>query len=102
MINVLSSIEGIQGRFLRAELATYRSVFPQVYLFPVTDPSDGQKWQNVMFAAFKSDDSPSFVSTNEALQKMLTHLWLKKVPDDVPLLTDDFAPVERYTLKSRS
>lgn len=102
MINVLSSIEGIQGRFLRAELATYRSVFPQVYLFPITDPSDGQKWQNVMFAAFKSADLPSFVSPNETLQKMLTHLWLKKVPDDVPLLTDDFAPVERYMLKSRS
>lgn len=94
--NVLSAIEGDGGRFLRAEYATFKAVFPQVYLFPVSYPNDGGKWQNVMFVALKSDIRPSFSSRDQELQNYLSHLWTKEVPDDLPPLTDDFAPVDHY------
>ena len=35
ILNIISSINGEQGKFLRAEYATYQNIFPQVYLFPV-------------------------------------------------------------------
>ena len=35
ILNIVSSIEGEMGEFLRAEYKTYKKVFPQVYLLPV-------------------------------------------------------------------
>lgn len=98
MTNILSSIDGQEGRFLRAEHATFCAVFPQVYLFPVADPSDGEIWQNIMLVALKSHKRPDMTSTNEELEGFLRHLWTKPIPRDMPILTDDFAPVDRYVL----
>lgn len=96
IINILSAIEGDVGRFLRAEYATFKAVFPQVYLFPLAS-GDASTWQNVMLLALKSTDKPSFKSKDDRLNALLTHLWTKPVPDDLPVLTDDYAPVDRYT-----
>ena len=98
MMNLLSSIEGREGRFLQALHATFREVFPQVYLLPVADPGDGMTWQNIMLVAFKSETVPSFRSADEELDRYLSHVWSKPVPRDVPILTDDHAPTDRYVL----
>jgi len=95
-VNIISAIDGDNGRFLRAEYATFRSVFPQVYLFPVHDPVDGKSFQNIMLVAIKGDRAPDMTSKDAELNKYLSHGWLKKVPRDMPVLTDNYAPVDHY------
>ncbi len=94
--NFISAIEGDNGLFLRAEAATMKSVFSQVYLFPVDDPENAEKAQNVVLVALKSPDRPRFYSEDRELNACLRHLWIKEVKADVPVLTDDFAPVDAY------
>jgi spermidine synthase len=99
LVNIISAIEGDEGMFLRAEYATYRSVFPQVLIFPVSDPGDGMLAQNIMLVAIKSDTRPSSRSMNNELDGYLAHQWTGDVISDMPLLTDDLAPVDSYIIK---
>lgn len=101
IINIISAIDGEQGRFLRAEYATYKSVFPQVYLFPVknTDPFVAQ---NIILVALKSPLKPGFSSPDPELDAYLKHLWAGEIELDMPVLTDDFAPVDHYVRKTVS
>ncbi|HMK44718.1 MAG TPA: fused MFS/spermidine synthase [Dissulfurispiraceae bacterium] len=99
LMNIISSIEGETGEFLRAELATFRAVFPQVYLFAVRTPADGADIQNIMLVALKSKAPPSFRSDDAEMKRYLTHRWGADVPADMPILTDEHAPVDAYMLK---
>jgi spermidine synthase len=96
VVNVLAAIEGDKGRFLRAEYATFKAVFPQVYLYPVSHPASGMIWQNVMLVALKSSRPVPLTSRDPELDELLRHRWLKPVAADLPPLTDDYAPVDRY------
>ncbi len=97
--NIVSSIEGDTGRFLRSQLATYRSIFPQAYVFPVQKPSNANSPQNIILVALKTTQEPEFTSENLELNKYLTHLWSNEITLDVPLLTDDFAPVDQFMIE---
>ena len=97
LVNLLGTLEGREGRFVRAAYQTFRAVFPQVLLFPVAAPHDPQRWQNIMLVALKSCSDPSFRSADPTLELLLAHLWAGPVAEDVPLLTDDYAPVDYYT-----
>lgn len=99
IINIISSIKEEKGQFLRAEYATYKNIFPQVYLFPVTNPNDGDKVQNIMLVALKSKKDPIFNNTDPKLNEYLQHLWKGEVDMDMPILTDDYAPVDYYISK---
>lgn len=96
LVNMISAIEGDGGQFLRAAYATYRAHFPQVYLFPVRDPADGKSTQNIVLVALKSDVRPAMRSADPELDRYLKHLWTAEVKRDMPVLTDDFAPVDHY------
>lgn len=87
LVNVISAIEGDEGKFLRAEYATFKEIFPQVYVFPINHPRDGSVVQNIMLIALKSELVP-----NEFPEQ----LWKKEIDNDMPVLTDDFAPVDQY------
>lgn len=97
LINIISSVEGYKGQFLRAEYKTFKEVFPEVYVFAVNTP-DAYKAQNLMLVALKQKPV-SMESDDPELKIFLTHLWTKKITDDMPILTDDFAPVDNYLLK---
>ena len=99
ILNLISSIEGEKGKFLRAEYATYNSIFSQVYLFPVASPDDGKKVQNTLLVALKSPDIPNFQTSDGEIRGYLDHLWKKEIGADVPILTDDYAPVDYYISK---
>jgi spermidine synthase len=99
ILNILSSLRGDKSLFLQAEYATYRQVFPQVFLFPVTDPAEENHVQNVMLVAIKSLTTPVFSSTDPEMNAFLQHHWLKEPLAEVPVLTDDFAPVDFYLRK---
>lgn len=98
IINIITAIEGDKGQFLRAELATFKSVFPQVYLFPVWTKNPSTI-QNITLVALKSEDKPSFLNPEFELQSFLNQLYTSEIPDDMPIITDEFAPVDQYIMK---
>lgn len=94
VLNIIASIEGEKGMFLRSEYETYKAVFPQVYLFPVNRPGEGEVVQNIALVALKSEAPASFRSTDPEISEMLSHVWKTPIVRDMKVLTDDFAPVE--------
>ena len=99
--NIISGIEGKRGKFLRAEYLTYKSIFPQVYIFPVQSKDDGNSLQNIILVALKSKNRATLKSDDPVLQEYLSHVWKKKIAADVPILTDDYAPVAHYARQTR-
>jgi hypothetical protein len=99
LVNIISAIEGDNGMFLRAAYATYKSVFPQVLIFPVSDPSDGTTIQNIMLVALKSEQKPPARNGNPELNEYLSHQWKNDIVMDMPILTDDLAPVDSYIIE---
>ena len=73
ILNIISAIEGEKGKFLRAEYATYKSLFPQVYLFPVRDPGDSNTVQNIILVALKSEKDQTFNDSDPKLNEYLQH-----------------------------
>ena len=100
ILNIISAIEGEKGKFLRAEYATYKNIFPQVYLLPVTEPNDGNATQNIILVALKTKKEPTFNNADQRLNEYLQHLLKKEIAMDMPILTDDFAPVDYYISKA--
>ena len=100
ILNIISAIEGEKGKFLRAEYATYKSLFPQVYLFPVRDSGNSNMVQNIILVALKSEKDQIFNNSDPKLNEYLQHLWKKTVDVDIPILTDNFAPVDYYINKT--
>lgn len=99
LVNIASAFEGDKGKFLRAEYATYKQVFPKVLLFSVKDKSDGEILQNILLLGFKDAKMADFTHRERADQEInsyLDDLWTKEVKLDLPILTDDFAPVDNY------
>ena len=96
LANFISSVDGRKGQFLRAAVATLKKVFPRVYLFAVDSAEDGARVQNVVLVAFKSAKPPVLYSHDREFNAILHNLWIRDVPEDRPVLTDDFAPVDSY------
>lgn len=99
MVNMVSAITGDEGGFLRAEYATYKKVFPQVYVFRVNFPFP-QFIQNQIIVGLKSNQPAPLTDDNKDLNAMLQHLYTDPIPTDRAVLTDDFAPVHEYGLKA--
>ena len=108
--NNIGSMTGDRSDIIRAVYKTISQVFPSVYVFP-TEHNPGNL-QNVMLATMKTpteynnDELRALASNNDdnnnhnssiALDDLdyLKHLYEAEIQtDDVPLLTDQFAPVE--------
>jgi predicted membrane-bound spermidine synthase len=94
--NVTSSISGDSGKFFRAEYATYKEIFPQVFVFlPSKVPGSGEI-QNIVLVGSKSVKPFDFKTADQRFSGYLGGLWKGPVETDVPVLTDDFAPAEYY------
>lgn len=100
ILNIISAIEWEAWLFLQAEYKTYKSIFPQVYIFPVGNKNDWNEVQNIILVALKSDKKPDFYSSDLTLNSYLDHLWKKEIFYDLPILTDDYAPVDYYINKT--
>ncbi len=96
LINILSSQRGPESDFFAALSQTLTSVFPVTRYFAVHDASDFHGWQNFMLAAFKEPIGSFPPSGDLAMQKMLAQEILAPAKH-IPLLTDEFAPVDRYS-----
>jgi spermidine synthase len=96
ILNIISSLDGAASSFLRAELATYRAIFPYVYIFAVMDPNDLLTVQSTILIAVKSASEPGWWNEDIELADYLAHEVTAKVTADLPVLTDEFAPVDYY------
>lgn len=96
ILNIMSSVTGRRGEFVQAELATYKQIFPQVYIFPVNYPDAPEKLQNVILVALKSKEKPSFKGDDPGINKYLKNLWQGEADSSAPILTDDYAPVDYF------
>jgi predicted membrane-bound spermidine synthase len=94
--NIGSSIDGEASHFLQSELATYRSVFPQVFIFKVKPERQDTDLQNIMLVALKNKVPFDRRSNDPEMATLLSHLYVGTIEAGVPALTDDLAPVEYY------
>jgi spermidine synthase len=99
MTNIYSAIQGDKGKFFRAAYATIKAVFPKVYVFPVQYPLFGEEPQNIIIAALKSNMPPDIIKLDPEMEKYLSHMWKHEIDCDLPVLTDEFAPVEHYLVE---
>lgn len=98
--NVISTLDGNSNLFLQAQANTYEEVFPQVEYFAVDDPEDISRFQNIMIVALKNPSLAAFSSPDPELNNFLSHRISFKIRNELPVLTDDYAPVEYYASKS--
>lgn len=97
MVNIISAIDGPKGKFLRAEYATYKEVFPQLFLFRVY-PADPSQHQNLMLVGLKKKWEGDLRADSAELKGYLDGQWRNPIKEDLPILTDDHAPVDYYTM----
>ena len=106
--NVIGAVTGDQSRLFRAMYRTFRSVFPGVYVF--LDQPNSYATQNLILVAsreargtkaFSADLLPAALAndvgwvTKTDLLRYAGGLYTDTVKiDDVPLLTDDYAPLD--------
>lgn len=111
VFNLVGRLEGPQSRVTRAILKTMRLVFPELYLFPVEYRR--MPWlfdrRNLIVIAPRQPRRWTVATIVKRAQQLLqdgkiritelptyaAELYQKPIPtDDVPLLTDDYAPIE--------
>lgn len=108
--NVIGALDGPRSSLFRAIYRTFRTVFPTVYVFPVEWEQYGSREalrniiivgtdqpamgpQAIAAAAARARSEPGV--TVESFGAAARDLYTSPIPtDDVPVLTDDFAPVE--------
>jgi spermidine synthase len=95
IVNVVSAVTGPKGRLTRSMYATYKEIFPQVYLLPVGTNDQAEAMQNVMLVALKAKIKPNFKPIDSPYQELLSHLWTKPIAG-APVLTDDWAPTDYF------
>lgn len=117
LANINGSLEGSRSRIWRSEYKTVATVFKDIYLFPhlleserkqegTIDPRrsrsviliavDGPlRWSRESIAAIAAElESAGIVRTPTFLQDARQLYELNVLTDDVPLLTDNYAPVD--------
>lgn len=97
IINIISALSGDKAKFLQAEYATYKDVFPQVFLFKVGENSATEA-QNLILVALKSSVKPNFSDASEEFSPLLDTFYNKFIFSG-KILTDQLAPVDYYVDK---
>ncbi|USZ68331.1 fused MFS/spermidine synthase [Halorussus salilacus] len=98
--NLISAPDGSASQFYRAEYKTMARVFPQVYAFPTSETG---AVQNIELVATKNDTRITEAQLRERNDRRDIGIDLSaeiesyrhdESTDDVPVLTDDHAPVD--------
>src|SRR5215204_5188860 len=96
IFNIGSAIRGASSKFLLSEIATYRTVFPHVYLFKVNTEYPDEKVQNFIIVACKSACDVTDRGSDPEISRLLSNRYAADFELETPVLTDDLAPVEYY------
>ena len=99
LMNIISAIDGDNGRLFRGIHAAFAEVFPHTQTFLVYHPQRPYVPQNIiLIAAAKPIGLPDAASAPPEIAGFLANRYVHPIPDDIPALTDAYAPVDRYTL----
>lgn len=108
LMNLISAVEGENGRLFRAIWQNLVNIFPEVQVFCVSNPENPDKIQNLMLIAHIPDGKTPMQKNFAAytslspdiaeITKMQANRYTNKIINDVPPLTDAYSPVERYAL----
>jgi len=96
IFNLGGVIEGKGNRFLRAEIETYKVVFPEVYLFKVDSKAKDSDVQNLIIVGLKPAPSNKLQSDDTQIKSLLSRRYIGEIPLSNKTLTDELAPVEHY------
>lgn len=96
IFNAGGALKGKASRFINAELATYRQVFPQVLVFKVRPERADEEVQNLIIVASKSPSPLKVESPDAEFSAILKNLYTAPLEQRENILTDDLAPVEFY------
>jgi spermidine synthase len=96
IVNTIAALEGPKSRLYKSFYATYASVFPQVHAVRAWGSSAETDLQNILLICFKSPAPRQWTSPDESLQTKLDRRLPPPGLTGALVLTDDFAPVERY------
>lgn len=123
VFNIIASLAGERGQMYQALRATFEQVFPSVHIFPGQPQSPTDSIQNIILVAspqpgrmptaaeleqagLNANITPehAFAAREEltTAMTMLQNEWRIRVASDLPPLTDDLAPVERYAIPLQS
>ncbi|HEY8562889.1 MAG TPA: fused MFS/spermidine synthase [Pyrinomonadaceae bacterium] len=96
IFNVGGAVKGGASRFLNAEIATYRQIFPHVLLFKVRPERADEEVQNLIIVASKSEKPPVLESPDREMSRLLNNAYRQPLDLTEKFLTDELAPVEYY------
>jgi len=98
--NIISAPNGPASKFYRAEYRTMQQVYPQVYGFPTATANVVQNVEVVATKNYEQIARSELQSRNERrdigidLASEVENYERKNPGDDVPILRDDYAPVD--------
>ena len=98
VVNVISAINGHRGEFFRAYHETLANHFPTVDVYRVKD-TPIHRAQNLILVASKKPVTQEYKNSDATIAALLERRWPGTVPTDMFVLTDEFAPVERFIAK---
>ncbi len=107
MMNVISALEGEGSHILQGIYGALRESFAHVYVFAVRDEMPRDVIQNLMVLALPEENASvqkaiisgkdtQNIAFSAGILEKLSHRVTQTLPQDVPPLRDDFAPVEKY------
>ncbi len=99
IINLISAFSWSKWEFFRAEYKTIKQIFPNILVFKTSDEKENLV-QNIVVIASKAKFDLTKKTNDEKIKNLLTKVYKKDIVEDMPLLTDDYAPVDNYTLKA--
>jgi hypothetical protein len=94
--NFIAGLSEPKSRFIRAQVATYREQMPVIGLFTLGTKTNPEMLQNVMMVASNVPLNP-IENAEPALQDLLSRYYGGRIGEDLPVLTDNFAPVDYYS-----
>jgi hypothetical protein len=98
-MNIVSGVEGARGRFLRAELRTVEQVFPEVHVYQAVRGIHLREPQNIVLLALKRRRNAPPQSSDPHFANLLAReIPIAGLERDMPILRDNFAPVEDLLL----
>jgi spermidine synthase len=110
VINIIGAVTGPSGKITRSVAKTMRGIFPQLYMFAVRRPDHAtlDTIQNVIIVASKDSQRVPIGEIIKRAAGLGRDLFPKSVndiaisfvdgklaDDDVPVLTDDYAPTDK-------
>ncbi len=98
LVNVVSTVGGECSKFPRSVYKTYQTVFPNVYAFYVFEANE-KDLNNVLIIAKKGKSEDFTVNAAcMGLQEFADKHFTPLKTDDVPVITDDYAPIDNLVI----